>query len=173
MLICSGIDLLKMQSIQEVITAMKKDKKFTSLLLIAAMLVSMVFLTACFGADDGDDAEPSDLNDEAMILALNLESDSDNGVEWDFEQDKELFDCEYVFLGNEGDDGEESEEQAFTLRPVKPGDVKISFENKTTETTYTYNCHISDDLTDIAVTGSEGESAGSAVEPPNVVLERN
>jgi len=151
---------------------MKKDNRLASILLIAAMLVSMVFMTACFKSDDSE-PEPSDLNDEAMILALNLESDSDNGVEWDFGQDPELFECESVFLGNEGDDGEESEEQAFTLRPVKPGDVKISFTNKSIDTTYTYDCHISDDLSDITVTGSEGKSAGSAVEPPNVVLERN
>ena len=151
---------------------MKKDKRLIAILLATVMIASSLLLTACFRG--GDDEEPSDLTDEVMTLSLDLESDSENGVTWKFEQNAELFSYEDVFLQDEGYEGEGSGEvQSFTLRPVKPGEVSIRFINKTTETVYTYDCQISDNLDEITVTKTEGESAGEAVQPPNVVLERN
>lgn len=151
---------------------MKKDKRLITILLAVAMISSSMFLTACFGG--GGDEEPSDLTDDVMMLSLDLESDSDNDVTWEFEQNAELFNCDDVFMEDEGYEGEGSGEvQSFTLRPVKPGEVSIRFINKSTETVYTYDCQISDDLSEITVTKAEGESAGEAVQPPNVVLEAN
>ena len=152
---------------------MKKDKRITSLLLVAVLLISTAFMTACFNAGDDDDYYEPDVEDRMMIMTLDLESDSENGVEWIFEQDKELFDCEDYFLNNEEEEGSFSELQTFEMVPVDSGITTIRFICEANGTTYTYECEVSEDLNTIKINSSKGESAGTEVEPPDVVLERN
>ncbi len=153
-------------------TSMKKDKRLIAGLLMIMLLASSAFLTGCFGDDEEEDIPVG--GDGRMVMNLDLESDSDNGVMWEFEQDGDLFDCEDVFLVNEGYDGPGTGElHSFTLKPLRPGTTEVKFINESTSVTYTYEVEISENLDKITVLSSSGESGGEAVDPPNPILERN
>ena len=134
------------------------------------MIATSFLLTACFS--DTEEDEPETEAGVAM-LTLELPSDSANDITWEFEQNAEVFQCEDIFLEDEGAEEGSSELQTFTLTPGRSGEVTIRFINKSTETVYTYECEVLEDSGDIKVNSSKGESAGSEVEPPNVVIERD
>lgn len=146
---------------------MKKYKRIISALMCALLLGASLLMTACSG--DAEDLAESE--DEGILMTLDLPSDSDNGDEWTFEQDDKLFSCEDMFLEDEGE--EAGEEQSFTLRPIKAGSTSIRFINKTTDTTYTYECTVNDSKDDITVDGSKGESGGKEVNAPEIFVENN
>ena len=152
---------------------MKTNKLLITTLLIFALLGFSVFLTACLNEDE--EVGPEDVPEVAggaMIMTVTLPSDSENGSEWVFEQDGDLFTCEEAFLDN-GSDDSSAEAQSFQLIPESAGTTKVSFTNQTEDTTYTYECEISEDLTDITINKSEGVKAGETVEAPTPVLERD
>lgn len=148
---------------------MKTNKLLITTLLIIALLGFSVFLTACLNEDEEDGGEfVPDTAGGAMIMVVALPSDSDNGSEWEFEQDGDLFTCEEAFMDNGG-----SESQSFQLVPETAGKTKVSFTNKAEDTTYTYECEISEDLENIDIVKSEGVKGGETVEAPEPVLERD
>ena len=151
---------------------MKKDKRVTSLLLVAVLMVSMVFMTACFGSDDEDDYYETEIAEGTVIMTLELDSDSDNGVEWELEQEDELFDWEESIMVNEGYEGDGSGEiQAFDLFPVEAGKTVLTFTCKATDTVYTYECEVGENLESVKILKSSGTSGGAEVEAPEPVLE--
>lgn len=146
-----------------------KNKRFISILMMIMLLGFSVFLAACAEEDDGSEYIPDEL-DGLMTMTVELASDSDNGSEWIFEQDGELFECEDAFMDNgEGS----SEKQSFLLIPQAAGKTTVSFTNEAESTTYTYECEINEDFSKITINNATGETAGEAVEPPEPVLERN
>ncbi|MCQ2563566.1 MAG: hypothetical protein MJ128_03635 [Mogibacterium sp.] len=148
---------------------MKKDKLKITSLLAAVLLVSMVFMTACFDSGDDEDYDEMDIAEGTAIMTIELESDSDNGVEFELEQEDELFDWEESIMVNEADEG--GEVQAFDIFPVKAGTTTLRFTCEANDTTYTYECEVGENLDTIKVLKSEGTSGGSAVEPPAPVFE--
>ena len=147
---------------------MKKYKNI-AWILIFVMTIGFAFLmTAC----SGDDEESPDEYSEDILLTVELDSDSENGNQWEFEQDKEIFRCEELFIEDEGDD-EHGEMHVFEMFPIAAGTATLRFTNATTNTVYTYKCTVSEKLDDITVDDSKGESNGESVEPAEMFVERN
>ncbi len=152
---------------------MKKDRRLLTTLLIALLVGTSVFLTACFNNDEDDSDYVPETAGGAMTASLLLPSDSENGSEWSFEQETNLFTCEDAFVDNGGDEEGSSESQQFYLVPETPGTTTITFTNEAEGITYTYELEVSDDLTLITLNKSEGTQAGAAVEAPELKLERD
>ena len=105
---------------------MKNDKvKFTSLLVVLVLGLSL-FMSACSNDIDDDD---DDMGNTDLMAVVDFESDSDNGIEWSFEQYDELFYCEDSFSVDESAD-EGAEMQSFSLFPKKAGDTTIRFSKR-------------------------------------------
>lgn len=149
---------------------MKKDRRLLITLLIISLVSTMAFMTACSKDDEEDINDIPDSYDGKMLMTLDLESDSDNGVEWAVSQDKEIFSTEYVFLADENN---ENEVQSFTLVPDKSGSATVTFTNESTQTEYTYECTVNADMTEIEVENAKGVKEGQEVPAPEMSLERN
>ena len=147
---------------------MKESKSIISVLLVVMLLGVSLLMTAC----TGDVEDMAETDDEGLLLTLDLPSDSENDNEWTFEQDDKVFSCEDMFLEDEGAETG-GEEQSFTLRPVKSGSTSIRFINKTTDTTYTYECTVNGSKDDVTIDSSKGESGGKEVNAPELVIENN
>ena len=143
---------------------MKKTTRMISGLLVITMLSIMALMTSCTNEPEEEEAI-----DRGFSLILDLESDSEAGNTWKFEQSDKLFSCEEMLSEEEGD----GEIQSFVLRPVKAGSVTVKFSNKASDTTYTYECLIKDSLDDVTIESSKGESGGSDVDAPELVADNN
>lgn len=137
-------------------------KHLISLIMITALIVSSALLTAC-------GKEEPEVPDGQAVLILDLESDSDNGIEWEVKQDGDVFNINSVFIENEAAEEGSGEVEEFTLIPAKGGSSTIHFTNPSTETTYTYVVDVNDELDTIEVKSSEGEAAGAKVEAPEMI----
>ena len=146
-----------------------ESRKITALLMVMVLGLSL-FATACSKKDDADDApEPTETN---VYVSLDLPSDSDNGVEWTFEQDKELFSCEDTFLVDEGSETGSGELQSFELSPKASGTAILTFKCESKETTYTYEVEVAEDGS-VSVKSSSGLSGETEVDAPQLVIEKN
>lgn len=150
---------------------MRINKLLLSSLLIVLLIGITIMVTAC-SKSETDNADGSDNYSENLLLTIELSSDSENGNEWSFEQDKDLFHCEEFFMEDEGNE-EGGEIQAFTLYPKASGSTTLKFTNESTSTTYTYECTVNDKLDDVTIDTSNGESNGESVDAPELILERN
>ena len=150
---------------------MKRDKMRITSLIIAIGLALSLFLTACTN-DAEEDFE--DMGNTSLMATIEFKSDSDNGNEWTFEQKDELFYCEEFYIVDEDEAGKEGLElQSFTLYPKKGGTTTVSFSNTTTDTIYSYECVVSDDLNEITVNSSKGVVGGAEADAPELVIDRN
>lgn len=149
---------------------MKNKKRVITALAMVMMLGLSIFMTACSKDDSsGNVPDPDEVN---VYMALDLPSDSDNGVEWTLEQDKELFDCNDTFLVDEGSEEGSGEVQSFELKPKYAGTATLTFRNESQDVTYTYDVEVDKD-SNITLTGSKGVSGGSEVDAPEPVIEKN
>ena len=146
---------------------MKNERRIITALLMVMVLGLSLFVTACSKDDGGDDVpEPTDVN---VYVSLDLPSDSDNGVEWTLEQDKELFSCEDTFLV---DEGAGTELQSFEMKPVASGTATLTFKNESKETTYTYEVEVGSD-SNVTVKSSKGMSGETEVDAPQLIVEKD
>lgn len=150
---------------------MLKERRLITTLLIAVLIGALVVLAGCTKEEDDSEFVP-DTYGGAMTATLALPSDSENESTWTFEQDPVLFTCEEAFVDN-GTSESSTESQSFLLVPETAGTTTIIFTNQTEDTTYTYECEISEDFSQITVNKSEGMQAGAAIEAPELALERN
>ena len=130
--------------------------------MISLVLGSMFFATAC-------SQEDPEVPDGQAILILNLDSDSDNGVEWEYKQADKLFAVQSVFIENEAVEEGSGEVQEFTLIPEKAGTTTIEFTNASTNTKYTYEIEVNDALDTLNVKSSAGEADGAEVKAPEMI----
>ena len=145
-------------------------KKLHFIISIVIVFSISFILSSC--TSEKEDA--GSVEEGGLVLVLNLESDSDNGIEWVFEQDDSLFKCVKAFLEEEDENGEiNTEIQTFTLKPINEGNTNIRFVNSSDGTTYTYECKVDESIDNIIVDSSKGESSGKEVDAPEIIVERN
>lgn len=148
---------------------MKKEKITIVSIIIAATLIASLFMTSCTRENEEDIDPPQESN---LLMTIDLPSDSDNGNAWEFSQDKDIFVVEEYFAEDQGAENVK-ELHVFTLFPKTAGNTTVTFTNKTTKTTYTYECKVADSMDDIIIESSKGESDGNQVDAPELTVELN
>ena len=138
-------------------------KKFLiSILMITLMIGTALSATAC-------SKEDPEIPEGQAILVLDLDSDSDNGVEGEYKQSKEIFTVQSIFIENEAVQEGSGEMQEFTLIPDKAGTTTIEFTNATTKTKYTYDIEVNEEKDKLEVKSSTGEVDGAEAEAPEMI----
>ena len=149
-----------------------KKNEITKMFVMILVLICAVALTSCFKKDD---EEITDVYMDAgvLLMSIDLNSDMDNGNQWELEQEPGIFEYEDIFLEDEGGEEGNNEVQSFTFYPKQSGKAVLKFTNKTTDTVYTYEVTVDEKVENITVDSKKGEAGGAEVEAPDLIIERN
>lgn len=153
---------------------MKRDRGYRwilSIALIMAMSMAVMMLTGCSGDDEDEDELVALTSDYAAYVTL--PSDSDNGVEWEFEDQGDIFEYEDMFMIDDAYEGEGSgEEQEFYLYPKSGGTTTVTFtlDDGAEKTVYTYKVTVNDAMDDIVIDEASGDKDGEKVEAPEMTM---